>query len=102
MTHEEAAASGLVEKYTLGELAGELREEFEEHFFICTDCAADVRAAFEMTEAIRYAKVSRPEETPKVVQMPRPGPTPRRSRWGVWAAVAAGVLLCMTGYQNLV
>ena len=35
---------GATEKYLLGELKGEERERFEEHFFVCAECAADVKS----------------------------------------------------------
>ena len=34
---------GAVEKYLLGELTTPQRDEFEEHFFDCRECAADLR-----------------------------------------------------------
>jgi Putative zinc-finger len=43
MTHEDAVNSRAVEKYLLSELAAEERAQFEEHFFDCPECAADVR-----------------------------------------------------------
>ena len=33
------------EKYVLGEMTEDLREQFEEHYFDCAECALDVRAA---------------------------------------------------------
>jgi len=44
MNHEEAARLSLVEKYLLEELPPDLRDEFEEHYFDCQECADDVRA----------------------------------------------------------
>jgi hypothetical protein len=41
--HHQAVATRAAEKYVLGELPAGAREEFEEHFFHCTDCAQDVR-----------------------------------------------------------
>jgi hypothetical protein len=43
MTHEEAARMGAAEKYILDELAPEERERFEEHYFDCPECAAEVK-----------------------------------------------------------
>jgi hypothetical protein len=45
MEHIEAKSMHAAEKYVLGELTGELREQFEEHYFDCAECALDVRAA---------------------------------------------------------
>src|SRR3954453_2088787 len=44
MDHETAVQTGATERYLLGELTGEDRDRFEEHFFICPECSEDVRA----------------------------------------------------------
>ena len=44
MDHETAVQLKATERYFLGELAGVDREGFEEHFFMCPECAEDVRA----------------------------------------------------------
>jgi hypothetical protein len=41
--HQEAIQLGAAEKYLLGELPTPQRDEFEEHFFDCRECAADLR-----------------------------------------------------------
>jgi hypothetical protein len=43
MDHEQAVQLNAAERYFLGELTGEDREAFEEHFFACPECAQDVR-----------------------------------------------------------
>ena len=43
MEHKQAIATLAAEKYVLDEFSMEQREEFEEHFFSCPDCADDVR-----------------------------------------------------------
>jgi hypothetical protein len=43
MDHETAVQLKAAEGYFLGELAGEDRDAFEEHFFMCPECAEDVR-----------------------------------------------------------
>lgn len=40
MDHQVALSSQAVERYTLGELTSPQREEFEDHFFSCSECAA--------------------------------------------------------------
>ncbi len=45
MDHSEAVRMRAAEKYVLGELSPVLREEYEEHFFVCVACALDVKAA---------------------------------------------------------
>lgn len=44
MDHSEAERQMLSERYLLNELTPELREQFEEHFFSCQQCALDVEA----------------------------------------------------------
>jgi hypothetical protein len=44
MEHEEAKRMDAAEKYVLGELKGELRDQYEEHYFDCPECALDVKA----------------------------------------------------------
>lgn len=45
MDHAEAITRGAVERYQLGELSEREIEEFETHFFDCTDCANELEAA---------------------------------------------------------
>jgi Putative zinc-finger len=44
MDHQQATQRTAVEKYLLDELTGEERDQFEEHFFDCQECATDLRA----------------------------------------------------------
>jgi len=44
LDHETAVRMNATERYFLSELSGEDREGFEEHFFLCPECAEDVRA----------------------------------------------------------
>ena len=48
MNHQEAQRREAVEKYLLEELPPPERDEFEEHFFDCQECASDLKttAAF--------------------------------------------------------
>jgi anti-sigma factor RsiW len=41
------------EKYLLGELAPEVREQFEEHYFECEACANDVKAGAAFIDGAR-------------------------------------------------
>jgi hypothetical protein len=43
MDHQEAIRLQAAEKYLLGELVPELREQFEEHYFDCQECAGGLR-----------------------------------------------------------
>jgi len=42
MTHFEAMEGRLAEGYLLGELTAEQREQYEEHYFGCSECAEEV------------------------------------------------------------
>jgi hypothetical protein len=53
MDHKRANDSYAVERYILREMAGEEREEFEEHFFSCRFCGQDVYSASLFTENAR-------------------------------------------------
>ena len=59
MNHDEATQQMIAEKYLLDELSPELKEEFEEHFFSCTECAADLKAGVALIEHSK-AILSRP------------------------------------------
>jgi hypothetical protein len=63
MDHHDAVRLSLVEKYLLDELPAELRDEFEEHYFDCKECAIELRAtaAFLNTakEELKAAPVSK-------------------------------------------
>jgi anti-sigma factor RsiW len=45
ISHEEAMQTLATEKYLLGELHPELRDQFEEHLYECQECAFDLWAA---------------------------------------------------------
>jgi len=67
MDHETAVQQKATERYFLGDLTGADRDGFEEHFFMCPECAEDVRA---MTVFSANAKaVFREEPVPPVVPM---------------------------------
>src|SRR5260370_38440374 len=53
MDHTEANQLMIAEKYLLDELSPESRDQFEEHFFGCTECALDVRAGAALVEQMK-------------------------------------------------
>ncbi|MBV9182019.1 MAG: zf-HC2 domain-containing protein [Acidobacteria bacterium] len=55
MNHDEAAQLMIAEKYLLNELSPEIKEEFEDHFFGCTQCASDVRSGMAFIEQSKAA-----------------------------------------------
>ncbi|MCC6587914.1 MAG: zf-HC2 domain-containing protein [Bryobacterales bacterium] len=68
MRHEAAKEMLASERYLLGELTAEERDQFEEHFFTCAECAADVRAGAMLFDNLKAeldlsapARVAEPE-----------------------------------------
>jgi hypothetical protein len=74
MTHDEAKKSMAAEAYILDDLEPAERTAFEEHFFDCTDCTADVLEAEAVADGVRKENVV-PFRLPQ------------------WAAVAAAVAI---------
>ena len=101
MNHDEAIRINGTEQYLLNELSPELREQFEEHFFECAECANDLRAEalfIEQSKAIFAAEaVAPPREVPtQVVEKPS---------WWAWLRPAIAIpvmalLLAVIAYQN--
>jgi hypothetical protein len=99
MNHTEAVESQASEKYLLGELSAELREEYEEHYFSCAECSDELRAAAELLAAGRRISSAAPAREPDYVRPPR-GWFPWMNPLVVGPALAA--LLLVIAYQNLV
>ena len=103
MDHNEAIQLMIAEKYLLDELSLEARDQFEEHFFGCTECALDLRAGATLVEQMKTVL----SEAPPRDQVRLPAPLPTKSGWMVWLRPAfvlpvLGVLVVLVGYQNLV
>jgi hypothetical protein len=103
MDHDLVAAQNLTERYLLDELDPAARDEFEEHYFNCTECAADVQAAALLIERIRDGAI--PDQEPRPV--PAPPAVPTSPAWPAWLRPALivpvmAVLLAVVVYQNLV
>lgn len=99
MNHDEAVRLKATEKYVLGELPEQLRDEYEEHCFDCAQCALDLKAAAAFTDTAR--EVLRQEAT-KPVAMEA---VPARGGWFAWlkpvvAVPALAALLLIVLYQN--
>ena len=101
MTHADATSTQAVERYLLGELSPEQRDEFEEHAFDCRACAEDLKAGAVFLDNSRAV-------------LREPAPTAeQRPRWLAWLsptsfvptyawASAFVLLLGFSLYQNLV
>jgi hypothetical protein len=99
MDHNQSTNLMAVEKYLLDELTPELRDEFEEHFFDCQECATDLRATSAFMAAARQEFKANP--------VPKPGKAARGKSFSapfwpsalVWSALAASLLVI--AYQNI-
>ena len=102
MQHGEAIRGMTSEKYLLNELTPELREEFEEHFFGCTDCALEVKAGATFLEHSKIVLAA-----PTQSKAPAVAPARQTGGWQAWLRPAVAVpvmalLLVVIGYQNFV
>jgi hypothetical protein len=120
MEHQRAVQNLAVESYLLGDMSPRERDAFEEHFFECSLCGEDVRAAAKFMEDARKilgARISGEEAgaddrlktgrplpgSGRTAKMPGGGRTPG---WLVWlkpqfAAPALAALLVLVGLQSL-
>jgi len=103
MDHKVVTDQNMTERYLLNELDPAARDDFEEHYFNCTECATDVQAAALLVETIKDGAIPDHENRP----VPAPTPIPPRSAWFAWLRPASfvpvmAILLVVVGYQNLV
>lgn len=104
MDHTEVVRTKMTERYLLAELDPEERDEFEEHFFECRDCALDVSAGAQFVAHSKVILGERSEPVP-IRTTARPGRV--QHGWLSWlrppiAAFSLSVLLVTLGYQQLV
>ena len=105
MEHAEAIDTGAAERYALGEMKENERDQYEEHFFDCPDCADEVKAATLFLE--NAEAVVREQDEPvkdrrerKLVELPVEPSSP----WVAWKALfwpmplgAAAALVLLLG-----
>jgi len=101
MDHTEAIRLTAAERYLLDELSPEQREQFEEHFFDCAECALDLRAASTFIEQSKRVLA----EERQAVPAPRLQPAKVQAGWTSWFRPAFAVpvfalLLAVIGYQS--
>jgi hypothetical protein len=102
MNHDEAVQLMIAEKYLLNELSPDVRDQFEEHFFDCMDCANDVRAEAVFIENSKAVLAERPALVPART----PGTGSEKAGWLGWFRPAftlpvMAILLAVIAYQNL-
>jgi hypothetical protein len=105
MEHTQAIQLKAAERYVLGELPRDLREQYEEHFFSCVVCAEEVNLAAAFVENSRAAMGSEPVLPPVrlpvvVAQRPATG-----GWFGAWlrpsfALPVFAALLMLVAYQE--
>ena len=103
MNHDEAIRLKAAEKYLLGELSAELRDQYEDHYFGCAACAQDVRTGAVFIDNARDVLGSG-----SVAELGAKHQPARSGGW--WAALlrpafavpALALLLLVAGYQNAV
>jgi hypothetical protein len=101
MDHSEAVRLQAAEKYVLGELPQAIREEYEEHYFDCAECALDLKAAVVFVDTSREVFGSEKEKSVEIDRVPEPG------GWFSWikpwvAVPTFAALLLLLGYQSFV
>jgi len=101
MDHNEAVRLQAAEKYVLGEFPPNLRDEFEEHFFDCAECAVDVKAIAAFADGSREVLRA---ETEKLAEKKAAAIGAGWLRWfrPVIAVPAFAALLLIIGYQSFV
>ncbi len=100
MDHNEAVRLQAAEKYVLGELPQNLREDYEEHYFECAECALDLKAAAVFVDTSREVLRAQPEKAEKPSVAADGG-------WFAWLRPVVAVpvfaaLLVFIAYQNTV
>src|SRR6266852_4832651 len=101
MDHKEAVRLQAAEKYVLGEFPPNLRDEYEEHFFDCAECAVDVKAI------AAFVDVSREVLRAETEKLAAKKAAPAQGGWLNWfrpliAVPAFAALLLVIGYQSFV
>jgi hypothetical protein len=101
MVHNEAVELQAAVKYVLGELSENQRQEYEEHYFDCEECALDLKAAAAFVDTSREVFRRGAEKSPDWES------AAVRSRWFGWLRPAFAVpvfaaLLLVVAYQNVV
>jgi hypothetical protein len=100
MNHQDALQIHAAERYLLNELTADERNDFEEHYFGCPECADDVKAVFTFAD---NAKAVFADQAGRQVE------PQRKQSLGWWASfnmawaasAAAALLLGVTVYQSL-
>jgi hypothetical protein len=98
MNHDDAIREMAVEKYLLGELAGDSRNVFEEHLFECQLCTADLKSGVTLLQGTRRELAANPRERMASAR------TSFLPAWlsPVWMVPALAACLALLVYQSAV
>jgi hypothetical protein len=106
MEHLQAIQLKAAERYVLGELPSDLREQYEEHFFGCAECAEELSLAAAFVENSRAAMGSEPVTPPVRLPVSATRERPAASGWlgamlrPSFAVPVFAALLLLVAYQN--
>ena len=101
MDHKDAVQLKAAEKYVLGELSHAQREQYEEHYFDCGECALDIRAIAAFADTARAVLRQEAEAARQAAA------EPARGGWFAWlrpalVVPAMAVVLLIVAYQDFV
>ena len=82
MDHDMVVRQKMTERYLLNELDPAARDEFEEHFFDCKDCAFDVQAGALFVEQSKVVLAEKPE--PVAAALPATASVRPKPGWLAW------------------
>jgi Putative zinc-finger len=105
MDHSQAIQMKAAERYVLGELPNDLREQYEEHFFGCAECAEELNLAAAFVENTRAVLAAQPVAAPArvpVVAAQRPASSGWFSAFlrPSFAVPVFAALLLVVAYQS--
>jgi len=108
MDHDTVVRQKMAERYLLNELEPAARDEFEEHYFVCPECAADVHAGDVFIEESKIAfgsEESKANVWETAASPAKPDRATVPSGWFRWLRPAFAVpvfalLLTVIGYQD--
>src|SRR5271155_3704699 len=106
MEHLQAIQLKAAERYVLGELPSDLREQYEEHFFGCAECAEELSLAAAFVENSREAMGSEPVTPPVRLPVSATRERPAASGWfgaflrPSFAVPVFAALLLLVAYQS--
>jgi hypothetical protein len=92
MDHNQAVENRAVERYLLQDMTQEERDEFEEHYFGCAECAQDLRAGARFRAGARGLLVATAQSAVAAYERRRRG-----SWWSYPSLIPVGVSICLLG-----